>query len=71
LNFAVLTSPPTFPNIIGVIISDGEDNARIQCPQWKSKSTAALLKHSEAAALPSQQQCVEEFQVCNTSILAG
>jgi hypothetical protein len=44
-----------------VIISNGKDDARIQRLQWKSKPTAALLEHSEAAALPLQQQCVEEF----------
>jgi hypothetical protein len=47
--------------MVGVIISDGEEDARIQRPQRKSKPTAALLEHSEAAALPSQQRRVEEF----------
>jgi hypothetical protein len=59
----------TFPNIIGVTFSDGEYDACIQCPQWKSKPTAALLKHSEAATLPLQQQCVEEFQVRNSNVI--
>jgi hypothetical protein len=53
--FCSSTSPPTFANIIGVIISNGKDDACIQCTQWKSKPTAALLEHLEAAALPSQQ----------------
>jgi hypothetical protein len=38
--------------MVGAIISDGEEDARIQCLQHKLKPTAALLKHLEAAALP-------------------
>jgi hypothetical protein len=44
-----------------VIISDGNDNAHVQHPQCKSRPSVALLKHLEAAALPSQQKCIEEF----------
>jgi hypothetical protein len=36
--------------MVGVIISDGEEDARIQHSHRKSKPTVALLKHSEAAA---------------------
>jgi len=53
--------------MVGVIISDGEEDARIQRPQRKSKPTAALLEHSEAAALPSQQRRVEEFRAAEAA----
>jgi hypothetical protein len=36
--------------MVGVIISDGKEDACIQCSQYKLKPTAAHLKHSEAAA---------------------
>jgi len=45
----------------GVIVSDGDDDAHVQRPQRKSRPSAALLEHSEAAALPSQQKRIEEF----------
>jgi len=50
--------------MVGVI---GEEDARIQRPQRKSKPTAALLEHSEAAALPSQQRRVEEFRAAEAA----
>ena len=53
--------------MVGVIISDGEEDARIQRPQQKSKPTAALLEHSEAAALPSQQRRVAEFRAAEAA----
>jgi hypothetical protein len=39
-----------------------EGGARISRPQRKSRPTAALLEHSEAPALPSQQKCIDEFR---------
>jgi hypothetical protein len=45
----------------GVIISDGNDDAHVQCPQCKSRPSVALLKHLEAAALPSQWEHMEKF----------
>ena len=38
-----------------------EEGARISRPQRKSRPTAALLEHSEAPALPSQQRHIDEF----------
>jgi hypothetical protein len=35
----------------GVIISDGNDDAHVQCPEHKSRPSVALLEHSEEAAL--------------------
>lgn len=49
-----------------VIISDSKEDAHIQCPQCKSKPSAALLKHSEAAALPLQQRHVKKFHAAET-----
>jgi hypothetical protein len=55
----------------GVIISDGNDNAHIQCPQCKSRPSVACLKHSEAAALPSQQKHIEEFHAVEAAKCAA
>ena len=69
MNFAVLTLPPTFqnPTMVDVIICNGEENAHIQHLQCKPKPIAALLKHSEAAALPSQQEilCCRACKACS------
>ena len=51
----------------GVIVSDGDDDAHVQRPQRKSRPSAALLEHSEAAALPSQQKRVEEFRAAEAT----
>jgi hypothetical protein len=53
----------------GVIISDGNDNAHVQCPQHKSRPSVALLKHLEAASLPlpSQQKHIEEFRAAEAA----
>jgi hypothetical protein len=42
--------------------NDRGEGARIARPQRKSRSTAALLEHSEAPALPSQQKHIDEFR---------
>ena len=51
----------------GVIVSDGDDNTHVQRPQRKSRPSAALLEHSEAAALPSQQKRIEEFRAAEAA----
>jgi hypothetical protein len=57
--------------MVDVIISNGEEDARIQCLQRKLKPTAALLKHSEAAVLPSQQQHISEFHAAEAARCAA
>jgi hypothetical protein len=59
------------PNMVGVIVSDGEEDARIQRLQHKLKPTAALLEHSETAALPSQQRRIEEFHAAEAARCAA
>jgi hypothetical protein len=47
--------------MVGVIISDGNDDAHVQHPQCKSRPSVALIEHLETATLPSQQKHTEEF----------
>jgi hypothetical protein len=53
--------------MVGAIISDGEEDVCIQRPQHKSKPTAALLEHSEAATLPSQQRHINKFHAAEAA----
>ena len=46
----------------GTVLTDGEDEPRVERPIRKIKPTAALLQHAEQAALPSQQKAVDDFR---------
>src|SRR5258705_13883886 len=45
----------------GTVLTDGEDGPRIGCPQHNNCPSAALLAHSEQAAIASQQKAVNNF----------
>jgi hypothetical protein len=45
----------------GTVLTDGEDEPRVERPIRKIKPTAALLQHAEQVALPSQQKAVDNF----------
>ena len=47
--------------MVGTILTDGEDEPHIERPHRNPKPSAALLAHSEQAALPSQQKVVNDF----------
>jgi hypothetical protein len=53
--------------MVGVILSDGEEDAHVQRPRRKQRPSAALLAHSEAAAIPSQQKRIEEFRAAEAA----
>jgi hypothetical protein len=45
-----------------MIHTDNDDKPCMVCPARKTKPTAALLQHSEKAALPSQTKAINEFR---------
>ena len=47
--------------MIGTVLTDGEDNPRVEWPAHKTKPTTVLLQHSRKAALPSQQKAIDDF----------
>ncbi|KAG2103086.1 uncharacterized protein F5147DRAFT_706513 [Suillus discolor] len=47
--------------MMGTVLTDGEDEPRVVRPVCKIKPTAALLQHSEKAALPSQTKAINDF----------
>jgi hypothetical protein len=51
----------------GAILTDGEDEPRIERPVRKTKPTAALLQHSEKAALPSQTKAINDFRAAEAA----
>jgi hypothetical protein len=44
----------------GMVLTDGKDEPRVECPVRKSKPTTALL-HLEEPTLPFQQKAVKGF----------
>lgn len=58
--------------MIGTIHTDNEDELRVVArPVRKTKPTAALLQHSERAALPSQMKAIKDFRAAEAAKLAA
>ncbi|KAG2745412.1 hypothetical protein P692DRAFT_20877656 [Suillus brevipes Sb2] len=51
----------------GTVLTDGEDEPRVVRPVRKIKPTAALLQHSEKAALPSQTKAINDFRAAEAA----
>ncbi|KAG2088925.1 uncharacterized protein F5147DRAFT_841227 [Suillus discolor] len=51
----------------GTVLTDGEDEPRVVRPVHKIKPTAALLQHSEKAALPSQIKAITDFRAAEAA----
>ena len=51
----------------GTVVTDGEEEPRVERPVRKIKPTATLLQHSEKAALPSQTKAVNEFRAAEAA----
>jgi len=51
----------------GVVLTDGEDEPRIERPQRNPKPSATLLAHSEQATLPSQQKAINTFRAAEAA----
>ncbi|KAG0691571.1 hypothetical protein DFH29DRAFT_884153, partial [Suillus ampliporus] len=59
------------PLMVGTIHTDNEDELHVVArPVRKTKPTAALLQHSEKAALPSQTKAINDFRVAEAAKLA-
>jgi len=55
----------------GMILTDSEDEPRIEHPVPKTKPTTALLQHSEKAALPSQTKAINDFRAVEAAKCAA
>ncbi|KAG2747640.1 hypothetical protein P692DRAFT_20875468 [Suillus brevipes Sb2] len=55
------------PAMTGTVLTDGEDEPRVVRPVRKIKPTAALLQHSEKAALPSQTKAINDFRAAEAT----
>ena len=51
----------------GTVLTDGEDGPRIERPQRNHRPSAALLAHSEQAAIASQQKAVNDFRAAEAA----
>jgi hypothetical protein len=51
----------------GTILSDSDDKPRLVRPARKIKPSAALLEHSEKAALPSQTKAINAFHAAEAA----
>lgn len=57
--------------MVSTIHTDNEDELRVVArPVHKTKPTAALLQHSEKAALPSQTKAINDFRAAEAAKLA-
>jgi hypothetical protein len=57
--------------MVSTIHTDNEDELRVVVrPVCKTKPTAALLQHSEKAALPSQTKAINDFRAAEAAKLA-
>jgi hypothetical protein len=52
---------------IGMVLTDSEDDPRVERPVRKTKPTAILLQHSEKAALPSQRKAINDFRAAEAA----
>jgi hypothetical protein len=52
--------------MVGMVLTDSEDEPRIERPTRRSKPTAALL-HSGEPTLPFQQKAVQDFRAAEAS----
>lgn len=59
--------PVLLPAMTGTVLTDGEDEPRVVRPIRKIKPTAALLQHSEKAALPSQTKAINNFRAAEAA----
>jgi hypothetical protein len=53
--------------MVGTVHTDSDDEPRVVRPVRKVKPTAALLEHSEKAALPSQTKAINAFRAAEAA----
>jgi len=53
--------------MVGTVHTDNEEEPHIVRPVRRSKPSAALLQHSEKAAIPSQTKAINEFRAAEAA----
>ena len=53
--------------MVGTVLTDGEDDPRVERPVRKTKPTAVLLQHSGNPALQSQRKAIDDFRAAEAA----